>query len=486
MLWGGWCGVALFSDGAWFFLRVVERGGFVNYDAARVQAIGLFQVPLVLALKAGVTDLQVLARIFSLTTLAVPAALYQLSLLRSRDDAVLTAATIAAIATVFAPACLFSVGEYGVAWAIAIAVMAFAARRGPPRALDGAVLLMLAVLSVRSYEIFLLLGPLLAALLALRVGASVGWDELFARRPGARLPAAMAAPLLCALLGLAGRFLLPAACLGVLLAALFVVRRSPGRAAQVAAMLHFAAASVFLAGAVVALESERSAPGLAPLLLGTLTNDAPGFWRNPVAGLTGLALLLMAGCALARPAALASRWPFVVASLPLVALALLPLAILSIGPANGWPDWPLISVQAPARLLCGGVAAVLVMAVALGRLDLPRRPKAFDIVETPGFQRRALAMALAMQVAVLPATLYGAGEWRALLGDLHAALRGRGGTIAFDTLPRAIVRFYQDENDAEFVGYLGRAVSRGPGDGAVEPPRPAAPIGPLPGYFWRE
>ena len=162
---GGGLMIALYSDGSWFMMRIVDRGFFVNYDHARSYALGLWQVPLVFALRAGVTDLQWLAKAYSFGTLLLPAALYQLALLRSRDDAALMVGVIAAIAAVFSTSFMFSVGEYSTAYATAVAVMAFCARRDTARLTDGIVMLVLGVLSVRTYEIFYHLGPLLAALL---------------------------------------------------------------------------------------------------------------------------------------------------------------------------------------------------------------------------------------------------------------------------------------------------------------------------------
>jgi len=76
----------------------------------------------VTAVFLGITDLHLLAQLLSLGLFAVPTALYHLALLRVKDDPVLLAALLAAIAVVFMTTSFFIVGEYNTAYAIGIVV----------------------------------------------------------------------------------------------------------------------------------------------------------------------------------------------------------------------------------------------------------------------------------------------------------------------------------------------------------------------------
>lgn len=57
---------ALWLDGAYYFIRLLENQGFVLGDGSRSGADALVQIPVLLALRAGVTNLPVLKLLFSL------------------------------------------------------------------------------------------------------------------------------------------------------------------------------------------------------------------------------------------------------------------------------------------------------------------------------------------------------------------------------------------------------------------------------------
>ena len=135
------------------------------------------QAPIMTALFLGVTDLHLLARLLSLGLFALPTALYHLALVRVKDDAVLLAAVIAAIAVVFMTTSFFIVGEYNTAYAIAILVAVRLVTAERLTLVDGIFLAVIGLLAVRTYEAMIYLGPLLSLMIlwAIRRAPSRPW-----------------------------------------------------------------------------------------------------------------------------------------------------------------------------------------------------------------------------------------------------------------------------------------------------------------------
>ena len=121
------------------------------------------------AVTLGVTDLHLLARLLSLGLFVLPTIFYHLALHRAKDDPVLLAVVIAAIAIVFMTTSFFIVGEYNTLYAVAMLIgvrLATAERLTLP---DGLALALLALLSMRIYETMIYLGPLLCGIVLWKV-----------------------------------------------------------------------------------------------------------------------------------------------------------------------------------------------------------------------------------------------------------------------------------------------------------------------------
>lgn len=169
-VWNSLACRGLFWDGAAFLVEIIDRNWFhwVFYPA-RAHVMWLTQLPVVVALKLGVTDTRILAIAYSAGLFGLPTALYHVALRRARDDAVVMAVVLAAIAVVYLSTSFFIAGEYNVAFAIAVAVMAIVLTgKGLSRA-DTVLLLFLGWLAFRSYEAMAYLGPLLAAVIVWRI-----------------------------------------------------------------------------------------------------------------------------------------------------------------------------------------------------------------------------------------------------------------------------------------------------------------------------
>src|SRR5215218_7940682 len=119
-LWHSWESRGLFVDGSAFLVQIARREWFFDFYGPRLYAMIIGQVPVMTALFLGVTDLHLMARLLSFGLFAVPTALYHLALVRAKDDAVLLAGVVAAVAVVFMTTSFFIVGEYNMAYAIVI------------------------------------------------------------------------------------------------------------------------------------------------------------------------------------------------------------------------------------------------------------------------------------------------------------------------------------------------------------------------------
>ncbi len=177
----------LFWDGSSFLANIIESGTFHDFYPARAHVGWLTQIPVLLAIKVGVTDTRLLAMIQSAALFALPAGLYNLALARVRDDGVLLATVMTIIAVVYLPTSFFIIGEYNATFAALTAAMAVALTADDGRSWrDGATLCALGILCIASYEAMIYLGPLMAAAILWRV-ARQGTDG------GVRLLGAIAA-----------------------------------------------------------------------------------------------------------------------------------------------------------------------------------------------------------------------------------------------------------------------------------------------------
>ena len=275
------CGVAysglscgLIGDGSYYLLDAVTVGPYKDVGHERAVPNLLAQLPLAAAIAAGVTDLHWLARLQSLRWFALPAILYSLAVLRTRRDPLQQACVVVAIAIVFMTSSFLIVAEHVTAYSIATMTAAWIVTAKRVQMSDGVVLLVLAAMSTLSHEVFVYLGPLLAAMTA------------------------------------------------------WAVRRTPIRS-SVAAATYLAAAVVFVVSAVLAWRTITTFEDQAYL---RRRHPKPGISaKNPAFDLASIAALVIAGFALVRPADLATARPLLLVAPVLLALVLLPLLVLTTG-----------------------------------------------------------------------------------------------------------------------------------------------------------
>jgi len=153
----------LFWDGSSFLVNILDHGRFHDFYVARAHVDWVTQLPVLLLSELGVRDTRLLAMAYSAALFGLPTALYHLALARVRHDAVLLAIVIAAVVVVYLPTSFFIIGEYNATFAAVTAGMAVTLTARENRLGDAALLCVLGVFCVRSYEAMVYLGPLLAA-----------------------------------------------------------------------------------------------------------------------------------------------------------------------------------------------------------------------------------------------------------------------------------------------------------------------------------
>lgn len=477
-LWNSWECRGLFSDGAWELVEIVHKGGFFNFDnKAREYAIGTTQIPLVIGLKLGVTDLHWLSRLLSVGAFALPTILYQVALMRTKDDAVLLAAVVAAITVVFLPGSFFIIGEYNTAYALAVAAAAWVTTSERPRLVDGIALVVLAVLALRTYEVFSYLGPLLAVMIVGAIPRDLPKPHWLAGdSPIGRLML-MGLPITVAGLAFTGIFPAPIFATALLVTAGLLAWRHPQWRPSLAGALYLLAAAVFLAGAVVAIDSSTRVYGTT-----VVQQTLLAFWPNAQFVLPLVATLIIVTWSLARPEALRGNRLYLWAGLPLALLALSPLLALS------------DSIRPPGthayavRTICGFVIAAIVAFIWAHKTGPGAMLAVFGILKKPEAANRLLKFSFVLLLAALPAQTVYTTTWISFLDTVRTTVRTHQGMIAAEDAPTAISRYYWEGGDMSFISDLSLVLRSRPGDGVITSPEAPAPKSPqrLGEYFWRD
>lgn len=430
-LWHSWESRGLFVDGFAFLVQIARREWFFDFYAPRLYAMVIGQVPIMAALFLGVTDLHLMARLLSLGLFAVPTALYSLALMRVKDDAVLLAAVVAAIALVFMTTSFFIVGEYNTAYALSIlaAVRLATARR--LELFDSLMLAALAFLSMRTYEVMIYLGPLLAGMI------------------------------------------------------FWAIYRAPARP-LLATALHVAAAGMFIAGMVIAAGSIVQ-PFSEDHLSNTLTTAA-NFWQNIQFDMALGAALVVVAWALINPRSLLDARPYRWAGIFLVVLALSPLLAWSDTLIR-----PLAKSQYVARTAAGLVIATIIAFIWAYRSSLSTRIPALAVLRTPVAARRFVTFALLMMLAGLPCDIYLTKTWISYLEAVRTAVRSQSGVIEFESTSLA-KNPHLNLVEAWILPSQSLALRAKRGDGIIAPPhdfdawQPFPPERPYPlgSFSWRD
>ena len=361
----------LFWDGSSFLVNILDHGRFHDFYVARAHVDWVTQVPVLLLSELGVRDTRLLAMAYSAALFGLPTALYHLALARVRHDAVLLAIVIAAVVVVYLPTSCFIIGEYNATFAAVTAGMAVTLTARENRLGDAALLCVLGVFCVRSYEAMVYLGPLLAA--------AIVWSR----------------------------------------------RNDTDGATRVLAGI---AALAFGAGAVVAAETIAdywTHPHF--IKVRSMSFD---FWQNLqfAIPLAGLALSTLVG--LARPAWLQGRGPLVVMAIAATALSSTPWWRLLHEHSILYPPAHYLARQA-AGLLLVSLLACMWLHVAWQR----KPPLVLATLRLPAVSQRLVAAMTVLVIAAAIPDVALTGLWSDYLGRLRNEVDSRQGIIRASALP---------------------------------------------------
>jgi hypothetical protein len=374
-LWHVWVCRGLFVDGAVFMSQIAAREWFFAFYAPRLYAMILGQIPVVIGVKLGITDLHWLSRLLSLGLFGLPTIFYFAALRRVRHDAVLLAVVLAAIGAVFYTTSFFIVGEYNTLYGMMILAAAVLATADRPTVRDGLILALIGFLALRTYEGALYLAPIVAAMILWRI-----WSAT--QRP-----------------------FWPT-------------------------VLYLTAVGCLCGGFVIALDSI-----LVPWdaehrdeAATTIVN----FWQNMQFVLALFTALTVAIWGLLRPADLVTARPYLWASTWIVLLALSPLLGLTEGQVR-----PLAKSQYVSRTMGGGVISAIIVAMWVYAADFGQRLPVVQAMRTPAAGRNLLALSVALFVAVHPSDFYLTATWSRYLDAFRATVQARGGLIPYEETPLA-------------------------------------------------
>ena len=361
----------LFWDGSSFLVNILDLGQIHDFYTARAHVDWVTQVPVLLLSELGMRDTRLLAMVYSATLFGLPAALYHLALARVRGDGVLLGIVIAVIATVYLPTCFFIVGEYNVAYAVVVLAMAVTLTTRGHGLGDAALLCLLGVLAVRSYEAMAYLGPLVAAAIVWSLGR--------------------------------GDF------------------RQVRGLAVIAALGFVAAAVVGLA----TIADYWNHPHFVKVRSTSLE-----FGQNLQFAVPLAALAISATISLLRPAWLRSRGPMVVVGLAIAALVSSPWWRLLDPDSILYPPSHYLARQA-AGLLLLGLLGCLWLHVAWQR----RPPTVLAVLREVEVSRRLVLTMTALMLAAAVPDVALTGLWSDYLGRVRALVDSRQGIIRAADLP---------------------------------------------------
>jgi len=361
----------LFWDGSPFLANILDLGQVHDFYTARAHVDWMTQLPLLLLSELGVRDTRLLAMVYSAALFGLPTGLYHAALARVKGDAVLLGVVIAVIAAVYLPTSFFIIGEYNTTYAAVVFAMAVALTPGSRRLGDAVLLCLLGLLSVRSYETMVYLGPLVAA--------AIVWSMRREGDPWVRGLAAVAA-------------------------------------------LAFAAAGVV---ALVAIVDYWNHPHF--LKVRAMTFD---FWQNQQFVIPLIGLAISAAVALLRPSWLTGRGPPLVIGIAAIALALTPWYRLVYEHSILYPPAHYLARQA-----AGVVLAVLLGCMWLHVAWQRRPPEVFAVLRLPAVSRRlVLAMTALLLAAAVPDVVL-TGLWSDYLARMRTLVDTREGAIRARDLP---------------------------------------------------
>jgi hypothetical protein len=108
----------LYADGAYFLFSILSSHGFVDDDKPRLFALLITQVPLVMAMKIGINDLNLLIRLHSFGLIIFPL-VFWLAALKIQMKTELFWIFVAEFSVSYLCSGFFAIGEYNLCYSMA-------------------------------------------------------------------------------------------------------------------------------------------------------------------------------------------------------------------------------------------------------------------------------------------------------------------------------------------------------------------------------
>ncbi|MGR8979422.1 MAG: hypothetical protein ACU84H_04950 [Gammaproteobacteria bacterium] len=158
----------LYADGSFFLFNVLKTEDFWDFDKSRAFAQIISQIPVVFAMKIGVTDLNALIRLHSFGLIAIPLGFWFAALL-IQINTYLFWLFVFSFSVSYLSSGFFAIGEYNLAYAMAALSASIILRNGRLGKICSLTLILISILLTRVYEAMLVLGPLLFAISMFRL-----------------------------------------------------------------------------------------------------------------------------------------------------------------------------------------------------------------------------------------------------------------------------------------------------------------------------
>lgn len=164
---GVYANLGLFADGSYFLLSILTSRTFFDFYTTREFAQMITQVPVLIAIKLGMTHLNTLIHLHSLGVIGVPLGFWIAALFKQFKTDLFWLFVIAFNACYLSSG-FFAIGEYNVTYAMVALSGSILLNDQRYKKIDYAGLLFLASFLTLSYESMCYLGPLLSALTLIR------------------------------------------------------------------------------------------------------------------------------------------------------------------------------------------------------------------------------------------------------------------------------------------------------------------------------
>ena len=159
----------LYADGALYVFTILKTADFSHASATRIAATYLTQYPLVAAVRLGLHDIRLLVRLYTATLFAVPVVACLITTWFSRKDPLVFSVNLAFIVAVFYPTSFDIIGEYHVLYSLYWCAFVLLITGRCDELRSSGALPLIGVVLARSYEISVILCPILSLLCLWRI-----------------------------------------------------------------------------------------------------------------------------------------------------------------------------------------------------------------------------------------------------------------------------------------------------------------------------